>query len=161
MAEKAVTPKKTAEPKPAVAKTADVRPVAPQKCGHLNRHFVNSGGEREDLACQLKKGHEGNHWAKFEHQVTDYDYRPEAKMFIAVGSHIEESEGEWSDGASIPPGEKPISADEDAARLLKALRGEHGTDDALNQRLDAEMAAQLKNRTIEIAGGKATEVGEA
>lgn len=40
-------------------------PTPPALCGHINRQHINAQGLREDLACALPAGHDGDHSAPY------------------------------------------------------------------------------------------------
>jgi hypothetical protein len=106
-------------------------------CGHINKQFISKDGKREDLACTLPKGHEGDHFAIFPRVVTDYgvdkDGRPAVK-----GVHIEDTDGWWGDAAGESPSHT-TTPEEDFKRLQETRNRERGVDEALSQKIDSEV----------------------
>ena len=119
------------------AQLPDPSPTLPS-CGHINKQFFNSKGEREDLACTLPAGHEGDHFALFEHVVTDYGPDKEGR-FVAKGSHMEPAEAWWSDAAGKVPEPVEFTREEDFLRLKAARDRERGVDTALSDAIDNEV----------------------
>ena len=126
----------------AFAKGAQL-PVEPEKCGHINKQFMNGKGEQEDLVCTLPKGHAGEHFALFSHVVTDYGVDNDNRI-IVKGSHTEFSEGWWSDAAGFLPQPVNVTPEEDFRRLKDARvreRSRNGLemDEKLSNKVDGEV----------------------
>ncbi len=118
---------RTAKEKAAKEAQSNFAKGAQLECGHINKQFINTEGKREDLACTLLKGHEGDHYAKHKHVVTDYGVDDNSRP-VVVGTHLEETEGYWSDAAGVYP--KPVTASQqdDFKRRQAALQREHSKD---------------------------------
>jgi len=126
--------------KESFAKGAQLPVEEPAVCGHINKQFFNKDGRREDLACTLPAGHEGDHFAKFEHVVTEYGL-DENNLEVVTGQHIETDDGFWSDSAGVFPVAKVISQEEDFERLKAARVRERGTDPDVSEKIDKEVRA--------------------
>lgn len=122
-------------------------------CGHINRHFVNSDGVREDLPCTLPVGHGGDHSAPYACLRAADGSIAQARA-IAAGTptlklsgrvvqgvgyvpnqYVEVTEtAYWLDGASIPP--EQIRPDLEQLARIKRTKG------------DMLDAAQLERRPV-------------
>lgn len=70
-------------------------------CGHISKHHYNSKNRLEDIACDLPKGHTGDHHAKYMKMVD----APEADargIVIDHHYHEEEADAYWGDAAGVP-----------------------------------------------------------
>lgn len=70
-------------------------------CGHISKHHYNAKGRLEDIACDLPKGHAGDHHAVYMKLVDD----PETDLRgITVAHHYREVEADtfWGDAAGTP-----------------------------------------------------------
>jgi len=128
--------------------------VKARKCGHINRHFINADGVREDLKCVLDAGHEGDHSAPYK-CLRPADGSIAQARAIATGSavlklsgrmvgnqfvkndYVEVEEiGYWSDAAGTPV--EHIKPDTEQLKRIKAKKG------------DMLDAAQLERNTVRL-----------
>lgn len=125
----------------------------PTKCDHINRHFINADGVREDLLCTLQAGHEGDHSAPYTClRLADGSIaqaravaagKPTLKLSGRVvqgvgfvqNQYVEVTETAfWSDGASVPADQ--IKPDTEQLAYIKRTKG------------DMLDAAQLERRPV-------------
>jgi len=70
-------------------------------CGHVNKQHHGYDGKLEDLACELTKGHTGDHNAHYKRKVGT-PVTNEKGIVTSTAYHEEESLGAWSDAAGVP-----------------------------------------------------------
>ncbi len=70
-------------------------------CGHVNRHRFGTDGNLQELTCDLKPEHAGDHHAKCMVNVPDYTTN-EKGIVTSVKYHQEERDGYWTDAAGTP-----------------------------------------------------------
>ena len=95
-------------------------PAGPVLCGHVNRQYYNEKGALADLACELLKGHPGNHKAKCLRNERD-EITNEKGNVIKVNYHPEPAECEWSDAAGISAANTVVEQVDQLSALQKDL----------------------------------------
>lgn len=70
-------------------------------CGHINKQHTGTDGKLEDLVCNLPEGHKGDHKAKHQRNIPDYEHDDKGKV-KKVTYHQEEVETSWGDAAGTP-----------------------------------------------------------
>lgn len=78
-------------------------------CGHVNKHFYNAKGKLQDLACDLPKGHAGDHHATYTRLVPE-PLMNEKGQVVEERYNQTEDEAYWGDAAGVPA--KDIHAEE-------------------------------------------------
>lgn len=78
-------------------------------CGHINKHYFNTQGKLEDLACDLPKGHTGDHHAIALRNMPEYTHDHKGIPIKVVYTETE-TETYWGDMAGTPA--KEITAGE-------------------------------------------------
>ena len=131
-------PKKTetiTEEQAAIVEDVKEKYIAPQKCGHVNKHYKNMDGELEDLKCTLEKGHAGDHSADYAcyrptdgstkqaKQIAQAKLEGKAITIMLGGNELIETveQAYWSDVAGVPASE--IRPDLEQLARIKATKG--------------------------------------
>jgi len=118
-------------------------------CGHINRHYYNPKGRLEDLACDLPKGHTGDHHAK--HLINVPDPIVDSKGGV-IEQHYrqEEADAYWGDAAGTPAQDIKAKDIPQLSQFQKDLVAEVMKS---NPGMSAEDAvAEAKNSPIWLAG---------
>lgn len=111
MPRKAPTKKPVASaPNPEQGQVAAAPPPAhaPEVCGHVNRHSVGLDKKLDNMSCDLRPGHHGDH----EGWHTEYQRHDETRIVkgeeetFAVYEAVD-IRRQWSDAAGIPVAEIP------------------------------------------------------
>jgi hypothetical protein len=71
------------------------------KCSHINRHYYNTDGKLEELACVLADGHEGDHSAPAKRNEGDR-VEDEKGRLVKVNYRQVDTTAYWNDMASKP-----------------------------------------------------------
>lgn len=72
------------------------------KCGHINKQFVNIDGQLEDLKCELPDGHDGDHKATYQClRILDGMKNPALHYVVRNGREylLTEEQAFWTDAA--------------------------------------------------------------
>jgi hypothetical protein len=116
------------------AQTEAQKESALAACGHVNRHSIGLDKKPDNVACDLPKGHGGDHEGEHEEYVKEYDTRIEngieitRTILVAVKRRVQ-----WGDMAGIPfsqiprplpPAPPTVANLEKRLRSLEALQGQ-------------------------------------
>lgn len=75
-------------------------------CGHENKHAYGTNGKLEPLFCDLPKGHQGDHHARFQRNEPERTTN-EKGMVVKVEFKAVEDDAYWNDAAGKPVSDIP------------------------------------------------------
>lgn len=89
-----------------LSQVSEMEPVVvkEEKCGHINRHAFGVDGKPLPLACDLPKGHQGNHHAHYKKNQPEYVYGEKGRV-VKVIQNVVDGETFWQNGAGVPVSE--------------------------------------------------------
>lgn len=119
-----------------------------QTCGHINKQFVNTEGELEDLACSLDDGHAGDHQAEYI-ALREFSgvKNPSVKYKVFGGKEymVVTEVGKWSDAAGKTSFEFATEMEQKRAELEAFKESNPGMADSHRQKA-RELGLIPKNR---------------
>lgn len=109
----------------------------PKACGHVNKQYINMQGVLEDLQCELKDGHAGNHRAKYEALREFNGLKNPAyvyKIWMGKEYQVVEDIGEWGDAAARTAREIAVELEDKRAKLQAFVDANPGMNEAHKQK---------------------------
>ena len=122
--------------------------IVPVTCGHINKQFINTDGQREDLVCTLKSEHAGDHQAPHQSLQEFSGTRTPTltyKIFNGKDYRVDTVIGYWGDAAGKNVEFYAADLAEKRAALAEFTEANPGNAEAHKQRA-RELGLIPKNR---------------